>query len=1023
VIDEMVVDLDDPGDVPEPDGPNWFACPILSRGDTLAVIEERRKVDGRAINLFRNALQRPQQSDLFKHYIGPNLYHPGSHYIYTSPDPERIKYKNWRPEITALAIEHRTIAPCGVFSNTLSWIDEADLPPSERPHNAGFAVYTFEPDTDALDDQLRVIYSGLLRHIDAELRRYRDYRGYEVVYSGGKSLHFHFCFDLRHLKHDLAISGNSSYRDNWTRDLPDSLLRPAYAACWDRLGAIFCQAAPLEPDRRLRSWEQLRRCPWALRLVKGGHPLGLPNGYLIRQPVLASDIFRNTKRKATEWFHDPDKLGESCRQEHVRRRKTFVEPDFEITSREEKLFDQYAPAIFHQIIGSEYPKFAGFEVNECGFKCYFYNGPADKNPSSFCEGNKSRILLQGLLGASVQCVGSADKYTSDDGVSLGTTPNQIFDWIVSQHPAKRCGPPAAEHPNDDSNSDLPPDDWIMRRFKAAVHDRNSLAQFLDDHIVEMVAPPAEKASPAWVEKLFGRIDNVNTHVLIRGPQGSGKSTKTMSKIPAIHANDPGVIFFSSPSIQQAQEKIDTFMQVNKDERFVPFLYLSVTALYERFCPCSDRIDHIEILEEGGSSWLHAVHDRQPDVYSAMYAYRCRLFDFRAEGKIPVLFGTHETMRQHVSGGLTRLFYSPDFNDKWFGTMSLQDRQNWRNRLLGQNDIHRVIVDEVTAHDLVSVHPREIVEWVQRCATAIDFDHIPAIAERYARFTMYLSEHPCKDMTWNIFLEALNCEYTDEHVFEVSGREVPFDDEDGIYANMVGQHYYVRSRGWWNHFFRVAMLTTEAVPTRIIEAINNESASQGELQDDRFKVYDFDLPDSSRDTVTIELQRACKKETLAELVLAYHNQDPHAEIIADMVKNRISEFTVTTHMSAKGSNAYIGSDIIAFYNALSPALFGELGALNTRFGRSDLVRLFYTDRFDQTCGRNRGFRARDYCLGDQTDPEAVKQGCDHKAVFPPRLHNWLAPAMSGASYVGVKAKAMVLVKIETDSLAETCKLEI
>jgi hypothetical protein len=178
---------------------------------------------------------------------------------------------------------------------------------------------------------------------------------------------------------------------------------------------------------------------------------------------------------------------------------------------------------------------------------------------------------------------------------------------------------------------------------------------------------------------------------------------------------------------------------------------------------------------------------------------------------------------------------------------------------------------------------------------------------------------------------------------------------------------------------------------------------GEEQDDRFKVYDLGLPDSSRDTVTVELQRSCKKETLAELVRAYHEADPHAEVIADMVKNRISDFGVSTHMSAKGSNAYIGSDIIAFYNALSPSLFGELGALNTRFGRSDLVRLFYIDRFDQTFGRNRGFRG--------------ERGHDHKAVFPPRLQSWLAPAMSGASYVGVKAKANVTLNLNANESNE------
>jgi hypothetical protein len=443
MIDAIEDDPDDRCDVGEP-GPSWADCPMLPRGEMLAVIERRKDLDGRAVNLFRNALKGQPRSDLLQHYVGPHLYHPGSHYMYTTPDPDRIKFKNWRPEITAMAIEYRTVAPCAVFSNTLSWIGEADLSPSQRTHNAGFAVYTFEPDSEALDDQLRVIYSGQLRRIDSDLRGYRDYRGYEVVYSGGKSLHFHFCFDLRHLKHDLAVSGNSSYRDNWTRNLPDNLLRPAYAASWDRLAARFGETTELHADRTLRSWEQLRRCPWALRLLRGAHPLGLPNGYRIRPPVLASDIFKNTKRAATDWFHDPDKLGELCRHEHARRRKTFIKADFKITSREQELFGQHAPAILRQIIGSEYPKFAGFEENESGIKCYFYNGPGDNNPSSFCEGDRSRILLQGQHAFDA------------DGVPLATTPNQIFDWIVSQHRAE---------------GDAPPDDWIMRRCKAVVHDR------------------------------------------------------------------------------------------------------------------------------------------------------------------------------------------------------------------------------------------------------------------------------------------------------------------------------------------------------------------------------------------------------------------------------------------------------------------------------------------------------------------------------------------------------------------------
>jgi len=267
-----------------------------------------------------------------------------------------------------------------------------------------------------------------------------------------------------------------------------------------------------------------------------------------------------------------------------------------------ELFDQYAPEMFRQIIGAEYPKFAGSEVNKTGFKCYFYNGPGDNNPSSFCAGNRSRILLQGRRGVSLQSVGSADKHDFDpDGVPLSTTPNQVFDWIVSHHRIE---------------GDAPPDDWIMRRYKAVVHDRASLTAFMNDHLGDVVG------------------SETHTHVLIRGPQGCGKSTITITKLPVIHDRDPGVIFFSSPSLAQAQEKIETFGWLNPEGKFLAYPYLSVTALYEKFCPPAERISHIDVLEEGGSSWLHAVYQRQPDVYKRMFDYRCGLFDLRKEGKIP-----------------------------------------------------------------------------------------------------------------------------------------------------------------------------------------------------------------------------------------------------------------------------------------------------------------------------------------------------------------------------------------------------
>jgi hypothetical protein len=138
VIDPIHDDPEDAGENAASDL-SWADCPMLARGEMLAIIARQKDLDGRAVNLFRSALQGKPRSDLVEHYLGPNLYHPGSHYIYTNPDPDRIKLKNWRPDITAFAVEHQSLAPCAVFSNPLAWIGKADLAPSQRTYNAGFA--------------------------------------------------------------------------------------------------------------------------------------------------------------------------------------------------------------------------------------------------------------------------------------------------------------------------------------------------------------------------------------------------------------------------------------------------------------------------------------------------------------------------------------------------------------------------------------------------------------------------------------------------------------------------------------------------------------------------------------------------------------------------------------------------------------------------------------------------------------------------------------------------------------------
>jgi hypothetical protein len=154
---------------PEVQEPDWSDCPILHRAEMFEEIKRRGALDGRSLNLF-SALTRPRRSGLVDHYVYQNLYRPGSHYMYVTPDAEQYRYGYWRPVMTKAVAEHRTMLPCTLFSNTLSW---GDTRPRERTFNAGFAVYTIEFDHVPLPEQLRIVWSGRLKRISHEFEQFR----------------------------------------------------------------------------------------------------------------------------------------------------------------------------------------------------------------------------------------------------------------------------------------------------------------------------------------------------------------------------------------------------------------------------------------------------------------------------------------------------------------------------------------------------------------------------------------------------------------------------------------------------------------------------------------------------------------------------------------------------------------------------------------------------------------------------------------------------------------------------------
>jgi hypothetical protein len=880
----------------------------------------------------------------------------------------------------------------GLFTNPLQWV-EVGLPkrtslPSERAINVGFCIYTIEFDKVPLARQLQVIWDGTLRkRVDSALQQFKDYRGYEVVYGGRKSLHFHFVFDLRHWSHDLAFAGNSSYQEYWLEDFPDVYLRNAHENQWSEIATAFVQYTGIEAtvDPMLRYWEQARRVPLSLRLVQRDHPLDLPPGSYVRQYVLTSDVRRNIPRGGKVWFHHPQFRNSSAFQQAQRKSKpdekgsvhTADQPSAQQSALTglEGQFDKFLETNLPKLIPSPDLRYAGVEFGRQGPKIHFYNDANDVNPSSFIEGDYTSILLQGRHGFDT------------DTVSLGVSPNQLLTAMTDRATA----------------SDAPGDDLLTGIFEVQVRDRETYREFLSTHIC--TAMSAAKV------------------VLVLGPEGSGKTYAAMANIDRLvpkteelwfcdNRSDP--VFFSSPSYDQAQEKMQAFARMHPDTPYVPFEYLSLTALYERCCGEDDRITEIDALNMGLPSWLRAIHDLQHEVYEEMLAHRDELFAIRTSGRIPVMFGTHESVRRHVYVGMTRLFYAESFGEQWFETMTHGDRQRYRNQMRFETRLAHVILDEVSPQDLMSVHPSADVEWVWEF---LDCCRVPEEKklERYRAFQQFRQEHPrpIRDLAsaredsplpkpqrptkpdWMYLQEILEAGYSEEDFVTISGDRLPFDEQKGMYKDCVGETFYARPRGWWNGLSRTTMLTTELVAAGIIDALGKchvpEEYFDGEADDaanePAYRVFRFDRPGLFEDVVYVENHRDCRKQTLQSLVQSYCEQFPNSVVISDMLsrpkdldfETRPQERVhaeVITHLSARGSNRLDARDIIAFYTAPSTELFCELAAIDARLGTCNTIQLWYVDRFNQTSGRNRGFRGQH------------KQA--HVAVMSPRLYNWLAP---------------------------------
>lgn len=406
-----------------------------------------------------------------------------------------------------------------------------------------------------------------------------------------------------------------------------------------------------------------------------------------------------------------------------------------------------------------------------------------------------------------------------------------------------------------------------------------------------------------------------------------------------------------------------------------------------------RDDHASYL----ASWLDVLKSDKRAIFTmaSKAQQACDLLfklasenaDFRPVEASPVIASPSPVPVAAMASRVTRTMFAPAY---WNRALDDQTRREW---VRAQTELALLIHDEVSADNLTLTVPLETLAWVRGLADAKHPDGgnkmlwpasapLPRLLEAFN--THVKANPPPVPLTFEEAYEIRQVPLTAWDIIETTAsheygaRQDNNPDWVDIYAATAGRTWCVHTRPWpTTSAAKTLILTTEAVPTAIIRRIGKP-----------WTVTELDTPALSRDVVETRVSREVISRNLSTLVREARNA--HAKETGRPllgIGNKMAHLPDTrSHVGAKGSNGYIGRDVIQTMVQMPPEQYAVFEALNAWCGRTDLVRLRHLDEFNQSAGRNLGFRA------PATGPKPA-----HILLISRRLFESLTDVMAFARY--------------------------
>lgn len=816
--------------------------------------------------------------------------------------------------------------------------------PSERIANGGFVILTIEFDERDLgffEEQLswcrprgskQKAHDCPLGDLDRDLAtEFRDYRGVAVVYSGGKSIHFHFVFDTVHLSLGLyKLYGRDS--DAFAADLPADQFAALVKQRWYRLAEIFRTKfdTRFRMDGNLGRYAQLRRAPWGLRPAEPNHLLGVPEGHVVPQLVLLDLAKKRSSNRSGEWFLDPAELDLS----ELKAQRSRCRPSPESVFADQDRIVEDMVEILATYWGADYPKPAWFETDGDGYRLRFFNSASDPEPGSFVRDDFNELLLQGSTAAQ-------GPFNLPNGLTLA----QFVEDVRSgrRQPAPRLW---------DTKQSIRPSYGSSAGgiYRMAVQRSYSL--------------PEIRAHQTGVMR---HLIRTGRPVVIHGPEGSGKTSFWLRELPwrrleydrgmpaKYDKQSLGFMLFTARSYDQARAKLDEFRTIHCHGKFKGLLLRGFSDLFKE--QTGRSVSPSEAAAKGYDSVVTYVEQEYPDAYQAMVeAKNAAWAEIGFDPSHTMLFTAQALIHDFNLNNRTRAWLHPDYEDH------KEDQDAWRE-LSRDLSVSHLIHDELEIDDLVHCFREGDVDLARKVEIALGGDwHDSSLTDQYDAYARVAANHSNMIPFENV-LEINRARPSDEDRVAVDTSRQPLGRSNGdkdVYQRMNGTVLFVVPRRWWCLFrsqCTAVMLTTEDLPSQIAERFMTTNRT-GQVRPEFFVLRSerpaLVEPEPISYVTDKRARRASgNRDGVEALAQAFHGLISDLGVIsnyADSIQNGIN------HMSAKGSNHLDQANLVSIITFPAPDLYAELCAIAQRFDIEGTVRTSFRDQVFQAIGRNQGFRA-------------------------------------------------------------------